>query len=196
MNAQQNNLDISLEELPLHERCEMVKLATGFYEGQIVSFGEQIEHDQTQSQYTCPICLCLPRAPVTILPSTRCPHTFCVRCVTQLIKYGLCTHNPHLETRFGCGSIAWTKCPLCLKKVIGPRTVTRWRNWEPRLKADWEQIRLCCVWPGCGKVDSPMNIARHEMSCHHRPEETRPTTAAAHDDDEHQPTVAKKQASA
>jgi hypothetical protein len=168
MNAQAETPALTLDELSLHDRREMVMMAAGFHELQIVSYGDQIERDQTQTLYICPICYCLPRAPALASPSSLCPHTFCARCVALLIKHSSRVSNRHLETRFGAGMDTFVKCPLCMKKRICVTKIHRWTNWQSRLKADWEKIQVHCVWPECGKVAGAMTIAQHEVFCAHR----------------------------
>ena len=179
MDTQTEKPTLTLDEASLQDRREMVTLATGFHDLQIVSFGSQIEHDQTQTLYICPICYCLPRAPALAAPNCQCPHTFCSRCIALLIKHANQASNTHLGTRFGVGMMALATCPLCLQKRIGVQRIHRWMNWQPRLKADWEKIQVRCVWPECGKVGGAMSIAQHEIKCAHGWMVMKPAEAAA-----------------
>ena len=175
----ENKSGLTLDVLPLQERRESVTLASGFHDLQIVSYGEQIERDQTHTLHVCPVCFCLPRAPVVVSSATisSCPHTFCSRCVAQLIKHSIRSFNPLRETVFGVGVAVWTKCPVCRHNSISVRTIHRWKDWQPRLKAAWEKIQVRCVWPGCDKVDGAMKISAHEMNCTHRWSEAASSTA-------------------
>jgi hypothetical protein len=172
---------LTLNELSLHDRREMVMMAAGFHELQIVSYGDQIKRDQTQTLYICPICYCLPRAPALGSPSSHCPHTFCARCLALLIRHSNRLTDRHLETRFGVGVNAFVKCPLCQVNKISASKIHRWINWQPRLKSDWEKIQVRCVWPECGKVGGAMSIVQHEVFCAHRANVMRPANVAVAD---------------
>jgi Zinc finger, C3HC4 type (RING finger) len=123
------------------------------------SFNEVIRgfdnHCVSDNIYNCPVCLGLPRKPVSL---RECGHIGCLPCMRTVLS--LHPQPSGLHVFYGA-------CPICRAQFF-KRDITEFAHWPLVLKQFWRYLRVQCEWPKCEYIGDPEDVKCHERFCSRR----------------------------
>jgi hypothetical protein len=122
---------------------------TGFDDTQVV---KAFPDFMSETAYKCPVCLCIPRFPVSL---RQCGHMFCEQCIRSVLTTWTTSFQAMPPTRVG-----EARCPVC-RYVFRHIDFVPFDQWPLFARIQWKSIQVQCI-NMCGFTSDPLTVASHE----------------------------------